>query len=86
MLYFLYSGGVSADFELHTPMVKRVQILIYESLLSLVKARKILQQNFDQDAVGDLVWCGNMNWKNIAGYIPHRLARQGNRVLKSALH
>ena len=28
-----------------------------------VKARKILKQNFDQDAVGGLVWCGNMNWK-----------------------
>ena len=26
-------------------------------------ARKILQQNFDQDAAGGLVWCGNMNWK-----------------------
>ena len=25
------------------------------------KTRKILQQNFDQDAVGGLVWCGNMN-------------------------
>ena len=26
-----------------------------------VKARKILQHDFDQDAVGGLVWCGNMN-------------------------
>ncbi len=26
-----------------------------------VKVRKILKQNFDQDAVGGLVWCGNMN-------------------------
>ena len=51
-----------------------------------VKTRKILQQNFDQDAVGDLVWCGNMNWKNIAVYIPHRLTRQGNWTLKSALY
>ena len=32
-----------------------MQTLIYESLLSLVKARKILQQNFDQDAAGGLV-------------------------------
>ena len=26
-----------------------------------VKARKILQHDFDQDAVDGLVWCGNMN-------------------------
>ena len=58
----------------------------YSFISACAKTRKILQQNFDQDAVGGLVWCGNMNWKNIAGYIPHRLARQGNRTLKSALH
>ena len=67
-----------------TIMTRRHESAPYDKCCLGVKTRKILQQNFDQDAVGDLVWCGNMNWKNIAVYIPHRLTRQGNWTLKFA--
>ena len=46
------------------PRNLRIYLLIWRAYgfgMLGAKTRKILQQNFDQDAVGDLVWCGNMN-------------------------